>query len=148
VRKIVIGGAAAALAASTALATGVFAGGNGAQRSGLSPQSGGMTAGQCQASDGTGGNGFVIFNAPGKPGAASKLIGEVSLKNAAPNTTYMVAVSVGADNCMPEGSLTTNEVGNGNAHIADPTLGSGSFYLVLTDESGSEAYASGPVTVS
>jgi hypothetical protein len=136
------------LAVAAATATGAFAGGNGAQRSGLSPQSGSMTGGQCEEGSGSGGNGFVILNAPGKPGAAKKLIGEVSLKNATPNTTYMVAVSVGANNCMPEGALTTNGQGNGNAHIADPSLSNGSFYVVLTDAAGNEAFASQTVSVN
>ena len=149
VRKMITGGIAVTLAVATAAATGAFAGGNGAMRSGLSPQSGDMIGGQCQAGSGNGGNGFVILNAPGKPGDANKLLGEVSLKNATPNTTYMVAVSVGDNNCMPEGSLTTNGVGNGNAHIADTSgLKNGTFYVVLTDPSGNEAFASGPVTVN
>jgi hypothetical protein len=146
-QKVITGGIAVTLAVATATATGAFAGGNGAQRSGLSPQSGSLTS-QCEPGSGDGSNGFVILNAPGKPGAANKLIGEVSLKNAAPNTTYMVAVSVGNQNCMPEGSLTTNGQGNGNAHIADPTLSNGSFYVVLTDSAGNEAFASGPVAVN
>jgi hypothetical protein len=146
VRKIIIGGIALTLGLSTAVAGGAFAGGNGAQRSGLSPQSGSMMS-NCEAGSGSGGNGFVILNAPGQPGNASKLIGEVSLKNGAPNTTYTVNVSVGSQNCMPEGTLTTNGVGNGNAHITDPTLGTGTFYVVLT-VGDSEAFASGPVTVN
>jgi hypothetical protein len=147
VRKVIIGVAAAALGLTTALATGASAGGNGAQRSGLSPQQGSMTS-QCVQGSGAGTNGFVMLNAPGKPGNASKLIGEVSLKRGATNTTYMVNVSVGNQNCMPEGTLTTNGVGNGNAHIADPSLGNGTFYVVLTDASGNEVFASGPVTVN
>lgn len=146
-RKVITGGIAVTLAVAAATATGAFAGGNGAQRSGLSPQSGSMT-GQCEAGSGAGTNGFVMLNAPGKPGNANKLIGEVSLKNAPPNTTYMVAVSVGDNNCMPEGSLTTNGQGNGNAHIADPSLGNGSFYVVLTDAAGNEAFASASVAVN
>lgn len=141
-----VGSIAAALGVTTAFAVGASAGGNGAQQSGLSLQGGSMT-GQCEAGSGGGGNGFVILNAPGQPGNASKLIGEVSLKNATPNTTYMVAVSVGSNNCMPAGSIKTNTVGNGNAHIADPSLGSGTFYVVITDSSGNEVYASGPVAV-
>src|SRR3954465_846744 len=138
-RRVITGGIAVALAVATAAATGAFAGGNGAQRSGLSPQAGGSGPGQqCVEGTGNGGNGFVILNAPGKPGAANKLLGEVSLKNATPNTTYMVEVSVGDNNCMPEGTLTTNGQGNGNAHIAGPHLGNGSFYVVLTD-GGNEA---------
>jgi hypothetical protein len=148
VRKVITGVITVTLAVATAAAGGAFAGGNGAARSGLSPQTGDMTGGQCQQGSGDGSNGFVILNAPGQPGNASKLIGEVSLKNATPNTTYMVTVSVGNNNCMPEGSLTTNKVGNGNAHIADPTLGNGSFYVVLTDAAGNELFASAPVAVN
>jgi hypothetical protein len=148
VRKIIIGGATLGLATGALFATGAFAGGNGADRSGLSPQGGDVTGGQCQQGSGEGGNGFVILNAPGPPGNASKLLGEVSLKNATPNTTYMVAVSVGQNNCMPEGSITTNEQGNGNAHIADSSLANGSYYVVITDASGNEVYASGPLAVN
>lgn len=146
-RKIMVGGVVGALGVATAFAVGASAGGNGAERSGLSPTSGSMT-GQCQAGSGGGSNGFVILNAPGAPGNANKLVGEVSLKNATPNTTYMVAVSVGDQNCMPEGTITTNEVGNGNAHIADSSLMNGSYYVVITDASGNEVYASGPVAVN
>jgi hypothetical protein len=48
---------------------------------------------------------------------------------------------------MPEGTLTTNGQGNGNAHIADSTLTNGSFYVVL-QLGASEVYASGPVAVN
>ena len=146
-RKILLGGLGLIAAGSTVLASGAFAGGNGAARSGLTPAvHSGPLDNQCQSSDGTGGNGFVILNAAGKPDAANKLLGEVSLKNATPNTMYNVQVSVGNQNCMDEGTLTTNGEGNGNAHIADPTLGSGTFYVVLTLGT-QEAYASGPVTI-
>ena len=145
-RKTILGGIAVTTSLGMVLASGALAGGNGAQRSGLSANSGSSTS-NCESSDGSGGNGFVILNAPGQPGGpGNKLVGEVSLKNGAPNTTYMVNVSVGNQNCMPEGTLTTNGVGNGNAHIADPTLGTGTFYVVLT-VGNSEAFASGPVTV-
>src|SRR3954454_5115863 len=92
VRKIVVGGMAAALGLSAVLAAGAFAGGNGAQRSGLSPTAG-SSGDQCQRGTGAATNGFVMLNAPGKPGAAKKLLGEVSLKNGSPNTTYMVFVA-------------------------------------------------------
>ena len=148
-RKMLTGGIAVTFAVATATATGAFAGGNGAARSGLSPQGGSLTN-QCQIGSGGSTNGFVILNAPGQPGNASKLIGEVSLKRGAPNTTYMVEVAAndGNNKCVPEGTLTTNEVGNGNAHIADPTLGNGSFYVVLTNSDSSEAFASGLLTVN
>jgi hypothetical protein len=149
VRKIVLSGLAVALSAATAVATGAFAGGNGADRSGLSPTGGDMTGGQCNQGSGSGGNGFVILNAPGPPGNANKLVGEVSLKNALPNTQYMVAVSVeGSNNCMPEGVINTNDQGNGNAHIADDSLMNGSYYVVITDAAGNEQYASGELDVN
>lgn len=146
-RRRIIGGAAVALGMLTAFAGSASAGGNGAALSGLSPQSGSQTS-QCVEGSGASTNGFVMLNAPGQPGHASKLIGEVSLKRGTANTTYRVEVSVGNQNCMAEGTLTTNGVGNGNAHIADPTLGNGSFYVVLTDVSGNEVYASGSVAVN
>ena len=146
-RKVIIGVAAAAVGVATAIATGASAGGNGAQLSGLSPQQGNGTS-NCVQGNGAATNGFVMLNAPGQPGNARKLIGEVSLKRGTPNTTYTVQVAVGNQNCMPEGTLTTNGVGNGNAHIADPTLGNGTFYVVLTDATGNEAFASGPVSVN
>ena len=144
-RKIIVGGIAAVAGVTIAAAPWASAGGNGAMRSGLSPNTGSDTS-ECVVGDGSGPNGFVMLNAPGKPGAANKLIGEVSLKRGAPNTTYEVTVAVG-NNCMPEGTLTTNGVGNGNAHIADPTLANGSFYVVL-QLAGQEQYASGPITVN
>ena len=36
----------------------------------------------------------------------------------------------------------------GHAHLADPTLSNGSFYVVLTDAAGDEAFASAPVSVN
>jgi hypothetical protein len=148
VRKVITGGIAVGLGVTTALAGGAFAGGNGAARSPLSVQTDANGNGDCQPGDGSGGHGFVIFNAPGKPGNASKLIGEVSLKHGGANTVYMVEVSVGGNNCMPEGMLKTNGVGNGNAHIADSSLKKGgTFYVVLTDGNGEE-FASGAVTVT
>src|SRR5436853_5026741 len=74
-RKIILGCVAATLGVSTALAAGAFADGNGAQRSGLSPQSGNNNN-QCVAGSGAGTNGFVIINAPGQPGHARFVNGE------------------------------------------------------------------------
>ena len=58
-RKIVIGGMAAVLGVTTAVAGGAFAGGNGAQKSGLSPRLGDNNS-QCYAGSGAGTNGFAI----------------------------------------------------------------------------------------
>lgn len=147
-RRTILAALAVSSGVSMALASGAFAGGNGAEVSGLSPTAGSSTS-QCVQGSGAGGNGFAMLNAVGQPGAAFKLIGEVSLKHATPNTTYTVNVSVaGSNQCMPEGMIATNTVGNGNSHLADPTLGSGSFYVVIQDATGNEVYASGPLSVN
>ena len=140
-RKLITGGIAVTLGLSTALAAGAFAGGNGAQVSPLGPQSGSTTS-QCVAGT-AGGNGFVIVNAPGKPGAARFVNGEVSLKNGPANTTFKVELSNGDNNCQLAGALVTNGQGNGNAHL-DSAGTSGSYYVVLQDASGNEVYASAP----
>jgi len=150
-RKIVVGGIGLVLGVSTVLASGAFAGGNGAQHSGLSPQAGNNND-QCVIGSGDATNGFVMLNAPGKPGDANKLLGEVSLKRGPANADFIVNVAVddGNDNCVPEGTLHTNGVGNGNAHIADTSgLKNGSYYVVLQNASDmSEAFASGDLTVN
>jgi hypothetical protein len=153
VRKIVLGGIAVALGVSTAVAGGAFAGNpdsNGAQRSGLSPVTNSNPTGdQCQAGPGSSTNGFTIFNAPGRPGATIKFNGEVSLKRGAPNTVYKVFLEPeGSERCkVPAGAITTNEVGNGNAHLAKPGEGAGEYYVVLQDAAGNEQFATGLVTV-
>jgi hypothetical protein len=148
VRKVILGGIAVSASLGMVLASGAVAGGNGAQRSGLSPQSGSSTN-QCVEGSGAGTNGFVIINAPGPPANARFINGEVSLKNGAPDTAYMVEIADGSGNCKPEGALTTNGQGNGNSHLNDATLkGGGTFYVVLTDASGNEQFASRSVTVT
>ena len=136
------------LASVAVLAVGVTtsasAGGNGAARSGLSPQAGDNND-QCVAGSGAGTNGFAIVNAPGQPGNARFVNGEVSLKNGAANSAYTVWIVDGDGNCLPAGALTTTGQGNGNHHLNDATLTSGSFYVVLQDASGKEAFASAPV---
>lgn len=151
-RKIVLGGLGLIAAGSTVLASGAFAGGNGAQLSGLSPQSGNGMGDECQIGSGDATNGFVMLNAPGKPGDANKLLGEVSLKRGPANADFIVNVAVndGNDKCIPEGTLHTNGVGNGNSHIADMSgLKNGSYYVVLQNASDmSEAFASGNLSVN
>jgi len=146
------GGIGLVLGASTVLASGAFAGGNGAQHATLGPQTGDMLGGQCQQGTGAGGNGFVMLNAPGKPGNANKLLGEVSLKRGPADTTYIVNVAVddGNDACIMQGTLTTNGQGNGNSHIADTSgLKNGSYYVVLQNASNmQEEFASGTLTVN
>jgi hypothetical protein len=150
VRKIVVGGIATAMGVTVGLAPWASAGGNGAARSGLSPQAGNNTD-QCVEGSGAANNGFVMLNAPGKPGDANKLLGEVSLKNGPPDTTYniFVAVADGSDKCLPDGSLTTNGQGNGNGHIADMNqLKNGTYYVVLQDAMMQEQFASGQLVVN
>lgn len=143
-RKTILLASVAVMA--VAAATSASAGGNGAARSGLSPQAGSNTS-QCVAGSGSGENGFAIVNAPGQPGNARFVNGEVSLKNGAPNTAYTVNINDGST-CLPEGMLTTNGQGNGNAHLNDASLSNGTFYVVLQDATGQEQYATAPVTVN
>jgi hypothetical protein len=150
VRKIVIGAVGLIAGASTVLASGAFAGGNGAQRSGLSPTSGdSMSGDQCVEGSGAGSNGFVLVNAPGKPGAARFVNGEVSLKNDSPGgQMYSVWIKdVNNDTCMMVNTLTTNNQGNGNAHLNSAGT-SGTYYVVLQDSMMQEKYASHDVTAN
>lgn len=147
-RKIITSGLAVTTTVGVALASGAFAD-NGAARSGLSVVQPGGTDSQCQQGSGAGTNGFAIFNAPGKPGATIKFNGEVSLKRGAPDTVYTVyLVPSGGDCTTPAGMLTTNGVGNGNAHLAKPGSGAGTYYIVLHDAAGHEQFATGTVTIS
>ena len=146
-RKTLTGGIVAALALSTAAATGALAGGNGAARSGLSPQAGSNDS-QCIAGSGAGTNGFTIINAPGQPGNARFVNGEVSLKDGAADSAYTVWIAGTDGKCLPAGALTTNGQGNGNAHLNQASLKNGTFYVVLQDAQGKEAFASKAVTVN
>lgn len=127
-------------------ATSASAGGNGAARTGLSATTTQSTD-QCVPGSGSGENGFAIVNAPGKPGEPRFVNGEVSLKRGEPNSVYTVWINDG-DKCLPEGMLTTNAEGNGNHHLNDASLGKGTFYVVLQDSKGNEAFATAPVTVN
>ena len=67
--------------------------------------------------------GFVVFNAPGKE---KKLTGEVALKGAAPNATYVVQLLEGSGFCNivgTVGQLDTNGKGNGNLKFSAPRNG-------------------------
>jgi len=145
VRKVVFGGLAASLAVSVTFATGALAGGNGAMKSSLGPVSGSTT---CSPSRGS--NGWAILNAPGAPGAATFVNGEVHLVGAPPGTTYMIEIGMSSGNaCTPTmDMLTTNGQGIGNGHIDVPMMTGGTYFVALFDTAGSEQYASSPVTVS
>ena len=149
-RKTILGGIAVSASLGIVLATGALAGGNGAQRSGLSPQTGNSTTGdQCVAGSGAGTNGFVIVNAPGQPGNARFVNGEVSLKNDSPgNQTYSVWIhDATTGKCVMNTVLTTNNQGNGNAHLNYAGT-SGSYYVVLQDSGMNEKYASAEVNAN
>ena len=142
-RGAVAAGAAVGLALSGAAAWAGTADGQGAQKSGLSPTAGSMSS-QCNPGSGANTNGFSILNAPGKVGAVNKINGEVSLKRATPNTTYVVNPADSSNNCRPVAMLTTNNVGNGNAHINVTPGMAGTYYVVLQDGMMNEVFASAP----
>lgn len=141
--------------------------GNGAVKAGLEDMgSAPAFLGSCSAADESAGkqtaNGFVLLNAPGKPakdgkpGATRKLLGEVALKGAAPNSSYKVQLASGSGCGELKGTLTTNAQGNGNLSFQDPAKGAGTYYVVLVQEPlpaplnavvVQQSYASAPVTV-
>jgi hypothetical protein len=148
VKRTIIGAAVLALGlAGLGTSYAGTADGQGAQKRGLYLQSGSATS-ECEshtpATDESA-NGFVILNAPGKVGATDQVIGEVSLKKATPDTTFMVFLAQ-SGMCTNAGSLTTNGQGNGNAHIDGMGAG-GEYYVVLQDTMMNERYASAPATV-
>lgn len=157
-RKIIIGGIAAALGVSTVLASGAFASNQdnpGARKAALlyTPEHNADMEDTCTAGSGPV-NGFVILNAPGNPALGiDRVLGEISLKNGEVGT-YEVDLSVDGGDCQNTlVTLTTNDRGFGNAHIDLPTTGT-DFYVVLKalmvagEAPGDEVYASTPVTLS
>jgi hypothetical protein len=114
--SFVLGLALCALGSSSAMA----AGPEGAQKAPLfeqpaEPEDGCIAGGPPGRT-----SGFAVLNTPGNEMAVA---GEVSLKRAAPHTTYDVIVEQhfepGETGCFETfaGTLTTNKKGNGNAHI-------------------------------
>ena len=121
--------------------------GQGAQKRGLfaSDESNGACTASGNASPGSP-NGFVILNAPGKPGDTSNILGEVSLKRAPGK--YTVELSYNGSACAAVGAFTTNDQGNGNFHIATPGTG-GSYFVVLRNvRDGAQSFATAPATVN
>lgn len=131
--------------------------GNGAVKSGLAAVAG-VAPAICQAAPSSAGkqtaNGFVVLNAPGKPGQARKLIGEVSLKDAQPGS-YDVRLVQTAGTCGTSvGTLTVNEQGSGNLHFEQAGKGSGTWHVVLAAAvvdpavpAGLQQFASAPAAV-
>jgi uncharacterized membrane protein len=145
-RKIITGGITAALALSAAFAVGSLAGtstGQGAQKSTLSTTMG--SSSDCNAGSGADSSGFAILNAPGNPHVAvDRVVGEVSAKRLAPNHTYQVDLAIDST-CMPQGTLSTNTVGNGNFHIDLPVSPGDTYFVVVREPMGNEIVASQPV---
>jgi hypothetical protein len=133
-RILVILAASAVAVGGAGVASAKPGNGNGAVKSGLAAVSG-LAPAVCQAAPSSAGkqtpNGFVVLNAPGKPGQAHKLIGEVSLKGARPGA-YDVRLVQGAGCGASVGTLTVNEQGNGNLHFEQADKGSGTWHVVLT----------------
>jgi hypothetical protein len=130
--------------------------GNGAQKAGMAEASGSSVTG-CSAAPATAGKqtalGFAVLNAPGKPGSPSKIVGEVALKGAKPGT-YDVNLANGSGCGTKVGTLTVDQQGNGNASVAAPGNGAGTYYVVLTQPAldpqlpvSMERYASAPVSL-
>jgi hypothetical protein len=122
-------------------------GGQGTQSRQLVVTQPNSTDSQCQEATNGASHGFAHFNAPGKPGATIKFNGEVSLKRGAPDTLYTVyLVPSGGDCTTPAAMIMTNGQGNGNAHLAKPGPGAGTYYVVL-QTGGSEQFATTEATV-
>jgi len=127
--------------------------GNGAQKAGLFSAMGLATplpAGLCSSGTGQPGDatGSVMLNAPGKPGAARKILGEVSLKGGTADTTYDVRLATGSSNCgTVVATLTTDAQGYGNAHLTLPVTPETTPYYVVLANGPVEAFASSPVTL-
>jgi hypothetical protein len=151
VRKTITAGIAVTVGLSTALATGAFAGGNGAQKSNLGPAQGGSMS-NCQESSGS--NGWAILNGPGQQGMVTTLNGEVHLVGGVPGQTYdiflgMPGTSPNPNTCMDTmDTLTVNGQGIGNGHIDTAGMG-GTYFIALFDHmSDTEEFATGEMTVS
>jgi hypothetical protein len=131
VRLVVFAGLCAALVAFAAAAMAGTPAGQGAQKAGLGPASGGMT--NCQQSSGS--DGWAILNDPGKVGAVRFTNGEVHLVGGTPNTTYAIFLGMPNGNgnmCMMTGdTLTTNGVGIGNGHIEVMPAVTGQVFVAL-----------------
>lgn len=150
-KRILVTAAVLAVGAGTAgVSLAGTADGQGAQRRALAPVTTDAD-GQCEeagsdnATTGAG-TGFVILNAPGKVGATTRVIGEVSLKKAASKNSVFTVFLAQDGKCTSVGTLTTNGQGNGNSHI-DGVGTAGSYYVVLQDMSMKERYASFPATL-
>ena len=128
---------------------------NGAQKAGIAEASG-LAPLSCSAADAAEAGkqtalGFAVLNAPGKPGSPRKIVGEVALKGATPGT-YDVNLAKGNGCGTKVATLVVNAHGFGNAALAAPGDGAGTYYVTLTQPAldpalpgALESYASAPV---
>ena len=109
---------------------------NGAQKAGLAAVSALSPLGSCKAAEGAGkqtATGFVVLNAPGKPGAPKKIVGELAVKQAEPGT-YDVRLAAERGCGDKVGTLVVGDNGQGGASIAAPSKGAGTYYVTLTQQ--------------
>ena len=133
---------------------------NGAQKAGLAAASATSPLTPCRAAEGARkqtATGFVVLNAPGKPGQAKKIVGEVAVKDATPGT-YDVRLAFERGCGEKVGTLTVGPNRHGNAGIATSYKGQSSYYVTLTRQTLAGApvvedlvteqfYASAPVVL-
>jgi hypothetical protein len=140
-----------ALGASSAVAQRHHHAGNGAQKAPLFEQPGepedGCTAGGPPGEV----SGFAVLNTAD---SHQTVIGEVSLKGGAPNTTYEVILeqhfTPGDLSCAETsaGTLTTNGRGNGNQHISVARVpGTTTFSVELETASGGPEFVTSEVAL-
>ncbi len=150
-----IGGVLIALGAGTAAATPVQPNPNGATRVDLGKANYGCNFNPEPSGGGTGtGSGFAIINTTGSNGlngsnGPNKVIAEVHLTNAAPNTTYNVRLielpsttcEVG-DTGVVGGTIQTNAAGNGNVNLQENVVTNATGAWVSVLGPGSDLYTS------
>ena len=152
-RKIVVGGIAAAMGATVGLAPWASASNpnsNGAQKAGLHVQTQ-DGSGNCQ-SGGAGSVGWAIVNGPGQPGAIKFINGEIHLVDpSAPNQTFDIwlGTSSGGNNActMTMDTLTTNAQGIGNGHLSNVPGMAGDHFVALY-QGATQKYASDQVPIN
>lgn len=154
-RKIIIGGIAAATGIAIGLAPFASAGtpeGQGAQKSGLQVASGDAMQNCNQGSGASAG--WAILNGPGQPNMIKFINGEVHLVDpSAPSETFDIylgqTTSNGSMCTMTTDTVSTNAQGIGNGHIDNATgFSAGTYWVVLTQHmSTAEKYASTAVPI-
>lgn len=123
----------AALAIGSGPALAGTVGGNGAQRSALSPAS--NSNGGCSQGSGSASNGWAMLNKTGAPVAGTSTVqGEVHIVDPAlaGKTVMAYVVPSSSNNCMSSvmAPVIVNRVGIGNGHLAGAES-NGSYYVTI-----------------